>query len=140
MIETATTFGIRIDVESFFVPEKSDASKNQYFFAYSISITNTTEEHVQLLNRRWVITDGWGRVEEVQGPGVIGLQPWIEPGATFQYQSFCPLTTPTGSMRGQYEMVSVPDDTKGNRSGEGPARSFSADIPQFFLVEPGSFH
>lgn len=131
MSEAATTHGIRIEVETAYEPEESDPSRSQFFFRYTISITNTTKERVQLLSRHWIITDGLGRVEEVKGDGVIGVQPWIEPGSWFQYGSFCPLTTATGSMRGFYEMV----------SGEGPAaRTFSVEIPQFFLVEPGSFH
>ena len=131
MNESTTTHGIQIDVESRFVPERSNADQGEFFFAYEIRITNTTSARVRLLNRHWIITDGWGRVEEVKGPGVIGQQPWIEPGETFEYESFCPLSTPTGTMRGSYEMV----------SGEASAaKSFSAEIPAFFLVEPGSFH
>ena len=131
MIERTTTHGVQIEVESRFVPENSDADRGQFLFAYEIRITNTTEARVQLLNRHWIITDGLGRIEEVKGPGVIGQQPWIAPGETFEYESFCPLTTPTGSMRGSYEMTSL--------SQTSPT-TFSAEIPQFFLVEPGSFH
>lgn len=131
MIERSTTHGVQIEVESRFVPENSDIDENQYLFAYEIRITNTTESRVQLLNRHWIITDGLGRIEEVKGPGVVGQQPWIAPGETFEYESFCPLSTPTGSMRGTYEMSSL--------SGTSP-KTFSAEIPQFFLVEPGSFH
>jgi ApaG protein len=131
MIERTTTHGVQIEVESRFVPENSDVDENQFLFAYEIRITNMTESRVQLLNRHWIITDGLGRVEEVKGPGVIGQQPWIDPGETFEYESFCPLSTPTGSMRGSYEMTSL--------SGTSPG-TFSAEIPQFFLVEPGSFH
>ncbi len=131
MVERATTHGVQIEVESRFVPENSDIDSHQFLFAYEIRITNKSDDRVQLLSRHWVITDGLGRVEEVKGPGVIGQQPWIEPGETFEYESFCPLSTPTGSMRGSYEMTSV--------SGTNP-KTFSAEIPQFFLVEPGSFH
>jgi ApaG protein len=131
MIERTTTHGVQIEVESRFVPENSNVDENQFLFAYEIRITNMTESRVQLLNRHWIITDGLGRVEEVKGPGVIGQQPWIDPGETFEYESFCPLSTPTGSMRGSYEMTSL--------SGTSPG-TFSAEIPQFFLVEPGSFH
>jgi ApaG protein len=129
MIERTTTHGVQIEVESRFVPENSDVDENQFLFAYEIRITNMTESRVQLLNRHWIITDGLGRGEEVKG--VIGQQPWIDPGETFEYESFCPLSTPTGSMRGSYEMTSL--------SGTSPG-TFSAEIPQFFLVEPGSFH
>lgn len=148
MIERATTYGIQIEVESRFVPERSEG--DQYFFAYEIRITNTTQTRVQLLSRHWIITDGWGRIDEVKGPGVIGQQPWIAPGETFEYESFCPLSTPTGSMRGTYQMI-APAATSYNgsdRSFEGgsesapttPPETFLAEIPQFFLVEPGSFH
>ena len=157
MIESATTHGVQVEVESRFVPERSDADRGQYFFAYEIRITNTSAAKVQLVSRHWIITDGWGRVEEVKGPGVIGVQPWIAPGETFEYESFCPLSTPTGSMRGVYEMISAPlartpyetDSAKSDWSSPGtgsnpvapaPPGSFSAEIPQFFLVEPGSFH
>lgn len=132
MMERATTYGVEIEVESRFVPERSDIEQGQYFFAYEIRITNTTGTRVQLLNRHWVITDGRGRIEEVKGPGVIGQQPWIQPGETFEYESFCPLSTPTGSMRGHYEMTSS--------VGDQPGKVFSVEIPQFFLVEPSSFH
>ena len=131
MTESATTNGVQIDVESRFIPENSDAAQGQYLFAYLIRITNTTSGQVQLLNRHWIITDGLGRVEEVKGPGVIGQQPLIQPGDSFEYESFCPLSTPTGSMRGHYEMTST--------SRTAP-QTFSAEIPHFFLVEPGSFH
>ncbi len=129
MIETATTHGIQVEVECRFVSEQSDISQNRYLFAYLIRISNTSQNRVQLLNRMWKITDGLGRIETVEGPGVVGQQPWIEPGDFFEYESFCPLTTPTGTMSGSYEM-----------SWEAQNKSFQAEIPQFFLVEPGSFH
>ncbi len=130
MHESTTTHGIQVEVESRFVPERSNAEQGEFFFAYEIRITNTTSNPVRLLNRHWIITDGWGRVEEVKGPGVIGQQPWINPGESFAYESFCPLSTPTGTMSGTYEMGST----------DGPANIVSVEIPQFFLVEPGSFH
>lgn len=130
MIEKATTHGVQVEVESRFVPEQSDIAQKRYFFAYLIRITNTSDTEVQLLNRQWKITDGLGRVEIVEGPGVIGQQPWIEPGDSFEYESFCPLSTPTGTMSGHYEMVWAAQSSE----------TFLAEIPQFFLVEPGSFH
>lgn len=117
-----------VSVESFFVPDQSSSKESRYFFAYRIRIENNGPTAVQLLNRHWIITDGLGRVEEVKGEGVIGQKPRLEPGGTFEYESFCPLSTPTGVMRGSYEMTR--DD--GSR--------FQVQIPQFFLVEPNSFH
>lgn len=138
MFESATTHGVQVQVESRFVPERSNAERGEYFFSYEIRITNTTTARVQLLNRHWIITDGWGRIEEVKGPGVIGQQPWIAPGETFEYESFCPLSTPTGMMRGYYEMQIASNATSAaNTTGSS---TFQAEIPQFFLVEPNSFH
>ena len=122
-----TTEGVRVEVLTQFVPEQSDAKSGRYLFAYQIRITNTTSETIQLLSRHWIITDGWGREEEVKGPGVVGEQPIIAPGDHFEYQRFCPLPTPTGSMRGWYQMITE-------------NKPISVEIPQFFLVEPGSFH
>jgi ApaG protein len=83
---------------------------------------------VQLLSRHWVITDGYGQIEEVRGPGVIGEQPVLRPGEFFEYSSFCPLATPTGSMRGTYRMI---DDA---------GVELEIVIPDFLLAEPGHFH
>ncbi len=129
MFERAVTNGIQVEVESFFVPEHSDKKGSNYFFSYKIRIQNSSHTSVQLMSRHWVITDGRGRIEEVKGPGVIGQQPELSPGEVFEYESFCPLPTPTGTMRGTYEMVCL-------NSGE----RFNAEIPQFFLVEPNSYH
>jgi ApaG protein len=96
----------------------------QYFFAYRIRIANTGEETVQLVSRHWVITDGEGRVEHVRGPGVVGEQPVLEPGESFEYTSFCPLPTPIGSMHGTYQMVTA-----------GGA-AFDAEISPFSLAVP----
>lgn len=128
MFESAVTRGIQIEVESRFLPEHSDLESRQYFFSYRIRIKNDGGETVQLLSRHWIITDGFGRIEEVKGPGVVGKQPHLRPGESFEYESFCPLTTPTGTMQGTYQMVSH----DGSR--------FEVVIPQFFLVEPNSFH
>ena len=136
MIETATTHGVQVEVESRYIPERSNTRQGEFFFAYEVRITNTTTVRLRLLNRHWVITDGLGRIEEVKGPGVVGQQPWIGPGETFEYESFCPLPTPTGTMRGHYEMQSASNEPVGPASNG----TFSAEIPQFFLVEPGSFH
>ena len=108
-----------------FIPEQSDPDNGQWLFAYHITIRNTGEQTVQLLSRHWVITNGEGRVEEVRGPGVVGYQPILKPGEEFEYTSGCPLTTPVGTMHGQFNMV-LPD------SGE----KFDAKIEPFRLAVP----
>jgi ApaG protein len=123
---TKTTNGIRIDVKTFYLKEESVPAMGQYLFAYEISITNQTNRPVQLLHRHWIITDALGKVEEVKGPGVIGRQPRINPGATHTYNSFCPLQTPFGSMKGSYKFM----------SDEGEV--FECEIPLFSLVESAS--
>ena len=99
------TQGIRVVVLSQYVPSRSDPERSQYFFAYSVRVTNDSTDVVQLRDRRWVITDADGAVETVEGPGVVGQQPVLLPGQTFEYASACPLNTPRGSMRGCYTFV-----------------------------------
>ena len=115
------TSNINIEVIPTFLPEQSDIHFPRYVFSYRVSIRNNGSEKVQLLSRHWIITDGYGTVEEVSGPGVVGEQPVIIPGRSYVYESFCPLPTPTGNMRGSYLMV----DSKG--------KQFKAKIPLFFL-------
>ncbi|MDO8462067.1 MAG: Co2+/Mg2+ efflux protein ApaG [Deltaproteobacteria bacterium] len=106
----AVTQGIRVDVQSEYISERSDPERNLYFFAYHIRITNEGETTAQLVSRHWIITDGDGKTEEVKGPGVVGEQPTLEPGDSFQYSSFCPLSTPVGVMQGSYQMVTDDDE------------------------------
>jgi ApaG protein len=120
----ATTQGIHVTVNSSYVPERSAPTMGQWFFSYRIRITNRGSIPVQLLNRHWVITDAHGKVEEVRGPGVIGEQPVMAPGESFEYTSFCPLGTPFGTMEGSYEMMT--EDGK----------KFRAKIGQFTLSQP----
>ncbi|XP_078431270.1 uncharacterized protein LOC144703060 [Wolffia australiana] len=103
----ATTLGIRVQVRSVYIPGRSEPMKGQYVFAYRIRITNNSTQPVQLLRRHWIITDGNGRTENVWGIGVIGQQPVILPNTGFEYSSACPLTTPNGTMEGDYEMKHV---------------------------------
>ncbi len=117
------TNGVKIDVGTYYIEEKSVPALNQYLFGYEITITNENPEAVQLLHRHWVISDALGRVEEVKGPGVIGKQPRLRPGDSFTYDSFCPLSTPFGSMRGTYKMM--------RDNGE----FFEVEIPLFSLVQ-----
>ena len=118
------TRGVRVQVRSVYVPERSAPAERHYFFAYRVRISNEGEERVQLVSREWIITDADGHVERVKGPGVVGEQPVLEPGQAFEYTSYCPLHTPIGSMEGTYQMVSA-----------GGAR-FDAVIAPFSLAVP----
>jgi len=120
------TNGVRVDVENYYVQEKSVPAMNQYLFGYEITVTNENPEPVQLLHRHWVITDALGRTDEVKGPGVVGKQPRLKPGESFTYDSFCPLPTPFGSMRGAFKMM--------RDNGE----LFDAEVPLFSLVQKES--
>jgi ApaG protein len=104
-ISDAVTANIRVEVMSRHSPENSRPLLGEWVFQYTVRITNQGSETVQLLSRHWIITDAADHVEEVQGPGVIGKQPVLEPGESFKYSSWCPLRTPTGTMRGTYQMV-----------------------------------
>lgn len=119
-----TTRGIRIQVTTAFLPERSSPADNQYFFTYRIRITNTGSKTAQLISREWIITDSDGHEQRVQGPGVIGEQPVLQPGMSFEYSSFCPLATQVGSMHGTYQMVT--------EDGE----QFDAVIAPFTLAVP----
>lgn len=120
----AVTRGIEVSVEPFYLPERSDPSGNRYVWAYRVTIDNQSEEPVKLLSRYWHITDAIGRVEEVRGSGVVGEQPELDPGDSYQYTSGCPLSTPSGIMVGHYTM----------RADDG--RLFDVDIPAFSLDLP----
>eukprot|EP00271_Cylindrocystis_brebissonii_P012945 TRINITY_DN32464_c0_g1_i1.p1 TRINITY_DN32464_c0_g1~~TRINITY_DN32464_c0_g1_i1.p1 ORF type:complete len:319 (-),score=48.76 TRINITY_DN32464_c0_g1_i1:175-1131(-) len=106
------TKGVRVQVRSLYVKDRSSPSRQQFFFAYRIRITNEGSQSVQLCNRHWVITDANGRVEEVRGPGVIGEQPVLQPGGSFEYTSACPLRTAYGTMEGEYEMLLCDDPNR----------------------------
>ena len=124
----AVTRGIRVRVVAQFSPERSQPSSNQWFFLYTVTIANEGVETVQLLSRHWIVTDGSGRVDEVRGPGVIGKQPLLAPGESFEYTSGSPLGTPFGLMEGTYRMVTS--------NGE----EFDAKIAPFTLSEPYTVH
>jgi len=128
-ISEAVTRHVRVKVDCRFSPDRSEPSKREYFFLYTVRITNEGTEPVQLLNRHWIITNAHGRVEEVRGPGVVGQQPRLAPGETFEYTSGCPLDTTFGSMRGTYELVYV----------DG-RETFEAEIAAFALRQDGVFH
>ena len=88
-MSVATTRGFKVEVESEYVPERSDPDRNVYFFVYHVTLTNEGDEAMQLISRHWIITNAEGKTEEVQGPGVVGEQPNLEPGESFEYSSFC---------------------------------------------------
>ena len=90
-----------------YMPERSVAEGRQYLFEYHVRISNVGAETAQLISREWIITNADGEVERVKGPGVVGEQPVLAPGASFEYRSFCPLKTPVGSMHGSYQMVTA---------------------------------
>lgn len=120
----AVTRGVEVTVWPEFSPGRSDADREAYFWLYTIEIRNSGPEAVQLWSRHWRITDGFGKVQEVRGLGVVGEQPILAPGEQFRYTSGCPLGTPQGMMTGTYEMVT----DRGER--------FLAEIPAFSLDSP----
>jgi ApaG protein len=99
---SAVTQGIRVRVRSQFLPEQSSPRDDRYVFAYTITISNEATFTAQLRTRHWIITDGRGKIEEVKGDGVVGEQPRLSPGQSFEYTSGCALTTPIGTMHGSY--------------------------------------
>lgn len=124
----AVTRGIRVQVRSFFVPERSNVEQQQWFFIYEVGISNEGTEAAQLISRHWIITDADGHVEHVRGAGVVGEQPLLAPGETFRYTSACPLRTPVGTMHGTYEMVT------------GSGERFNVEIAPFTLGQPDVIH
>lgn len=117
-----------IQVTTTYIVEESKPDQNYFFFSYKVTIKNKGSQMAQLMSRHWIITDAFGRNEEVRGPGVVGLQPKIQPGQTFEYESACPLSTATGSMKGFYSMVTESGDT------------VQVEIPEFWLVSPQALH
>jgi len=123
-----TTRGVEVKVASQYLPQRSSPTHGQWLFIYTVRITNSGEQAVQLVSRHWIITDANGDVKEVKGPGVVGAQPTLKPGEAFEYRSFCPLQTPVGTMHGSYQMVTQDGD------------QFDAEIAPFSLSEPMAFH
>ena len=119
-----TTRGVRVGAHAFFLPDQSDPDERKFLFGYNIVIGNYGDVPVQLLRRHWVIIDALGRREDVEGDGVVGQTPRLEPGEAFKYQSFCPLKTQWGTMEGSYTL----------RTDEGD--EFEANIGRFFLTQP----
>ena len=121
---SATTRDVRVMVSPRFLPEQSDPERGRFFWAYSVRIENLGKATVQLISRHWVITDARNHVEEVRGPGVVGEQPVLKPGDSFEYTSGCPLPTPSGGMEGSYQMLTTDGET------------FDAAVPVFSLHLP----
>ena len=115
---------IKIDIESDFIPELSNNEDSLFYFTYKVSIHNLGDTKVQLLSRHWNIIDGLGREKSINGEGVIGKKPIIDPGKSYMYKSYCPLKTEFGSMNGFYTMK----DEEGNL--------FKTAIPDFGLIAP----
>lgn len=111
-----------------YIGEQSDPENDHYVFAYTITISNAGSEAAQLVARHWIITDANDKVQEVRGLGVVGEQPVLQPGESFEYTSGCALATPVGTMRGSYQMIAT-DGTH-----------FDAEIPAFTLAVPRVLH
>jgi ApaG protein len=120
----AVTEGIRVEVYPEFIPEQSFPTENKYVFAYKVVITNERKRKAKLVSRHWVIINADGDREDVDGSGVVGYTPELEPGESFEYTSFCPLNTNWGTMEGSFSMM---DD-----SGE----PFDVQIARFYLFDP----
>jgi ApaG protein len=127
-VSDTTTRGIRVQVRSTYLSDRSSPREGQYLFQYHVRISNVGQETAQLVSREWVITNAEGEVERVKGPGVVGEQPVLAPGSAFEYSSFCPLKTNVGSMHGSYQMV----------TDEG--EQFEAIIAPFTLAVPNALN
>jgi ApaG protein len=123
-----TTDGIRVQVRTMFLPDRSSPREHQFFFAYTITVSNVGQTAAQLVSRHWIITDADGEAQEVRGDGVVGHQPVLEPGASFEYTSYCPLRTNVGTMHGSYQLVRPDGET------------FDARIAPFTLAVPNALN
>lgn len=124
----ATTEGIRVMVRPAFWKERSSQAQGLFAFTYTVRISNVGDQPAQLLRRKWIITDGAGNVQEVEGDGVVGKQPHLAPGESFEYTSWVPLPTPIGTMKGEFIMVR-PNGV-----------SFPAEVAEFVLTQPNALH
>jgi len=122
------TYDVAVAVSSQYLPGQSNPSEQEYLFAYTVRITNQGQHPVQVISRHWVITDADQREEEVHGLGVVGQQPLLRPGQTFEYTSGCPLPTPFGTMKGSYHCV-----------GDNGV-PFEVPVGEFMLAMPRTLH
>jgi ApaG protein len=127
-VSDTTTNGIRVQVTTKYLPERSSPRDHEFWFAYFIRISNVGSETAQLLSRHWVITNTEGEQEEVRGEGVVGEKPVLQPGQVYNYNSFCHLKTSVGSMHGEYTMVTPTGET------------FEARIAPFTLAVPNALN
>ena len=123
-----SAYAIEVAAATQYLADQSDESAGRYVFAYTITLRNTGSVAAQLISRHWIITDAQGLVQEVRGLGVVGAQPLLEPGQSFEYTSGAAIATPVGTMKGSYQMVAA-DGTR-----------FEAPIPQFTLSVPRVLH
>ena len=126
--QSGTQHAIAVSAQTQYLPEQSDEPGSRYVFAYTITIRNTGRIAAQLISRHWIITDSQGLVQEVRGLGVVGAQPLLQPGESFEYTSGTSIATPVGTMRGSYQMLAE-DGTR-----------FEAAIPEFTLSVPRVLH
>ena len=124
----AKKYSVAVTAHSTYLPDQSDPGKEQYVFAYTITVTNTGTVTVQLVSRHWIITDAEHRVQEVKGLGVVGQQPTLKPGESFEYTSGASIPTQVGTMRGAYQMLAE------------DGHAFDAPIPPFTLSVPRTLH
>jgi ApaG protein len=122
---TKITDGVKVSVDTIYQPEYSNPANEHFMFAYRVKIENMGEYSVQLMNRHWTIFDSNGTKRDVEGEGVVGQQPVIEPGNNHEYVSGCNLKTDIGSMKGSYEMKRIVD-----------GQTFQVNIPEFYLITP----
>ena len=124
----AVTRGVRVNVTARYAPERSAPARGEWFFLYTIEITNEGAETVQLVSRHWTIKDSDSNTKDVRGLGVVGKQPVLQPGESFEYTSGCPLSTAFGTMEGTYQMVTTDGD------------EFNVEVAPFTLSEPYTVH
>jgi len=124
----AKKYAIDVQVATEYLPEQSDPEIGRHVFAYTITLTNAGNVPAQLISRHWIITDADNRVQEVRGLGVVGQQPLLQPGQSFEYSSGTALATPVGTMKGSYQMTAE------------DGQQFEAAIPEFVLSMPRILH
>lgn len=124
----AKKYSIEVRVQTQYLPEQSEPAAGRHVFSYAVDIVNTGTVAAQLISRHWLITDADGLVQEVRGLGVVGHQPLLQPGQTFEYASGCSLATPVGTMKGSYQMTAE------------DGVQFEATIPEFVLSMPRTLH